>query len=138
MRNDHVSRQAAHGRVVCRALNVIQPQLIPIQGCGEIAAAQADVGGLDRQLFRELMLQGHVELLRMSGIPLLVAVVLVAGPSEQHLLEAGIASRIVFDARGKRVAKVGDERDVVVDAGRDVVRSLVHRIARRPIRKSRC
>ena len=80
------------------------------------------------------MLQGDVELLRTSGIPLLIAVVLVPGASKQHLLEAGVAAREVVDAGRERIAHVGEERAVVVDAGRDVVDSLVHGVAVGPSR----
>ena len=109
-----------------------------VQGSGEMAAAQADVRDLDRQVVGELMLHGHVELLRPARIPLLIAVELVAGSSEQHLLETGVASRIVIHAGRERIAHVSEERTVVVDAGRDVIGSLVHGVARRPIWKSCC
>jgi hypothetical protein len=51
------------------------------------------------------MLQRDVELQRSARIPVLIAVELRGGASEQNLLEAGVAARKVVDARGKRLLR---------------------------------
>ena len=50
-------------------IDMLQPQLVHVEGGGEMIAAQADIGDLHRQVFRELMLQRHVELLGRPGYP---------------------------------------------------------------------
>ncbi len=54
-----------------------------------MAAAQAYVGDLDRQVFGELMLQGHVELVGVTRVSLLIAVELVPVPPSRTCWKLG-------------------------------------------------
>ena len=54
----------------------------------------------------------------------------VAGASQQHPLEARVAAGEIFDAGRERVAHIGEERAVVVDAGHDGIRALDDGVAR--------
>ena len=67
-RDDDVAGEAAHRRVAGGAVDVLQPELIVVEGVRQIVAVEAHVGGLHRQAVAELVLHRDVPLIRGTRI----------------------------------------------------------------------